>query len=110
MKIKWNFIREVFREIDIIKFFHKFRFIFDIQFHSETREKSLNSIYFFDIYFDNVQNYKKNQTIFQLIKNNRLSSLLIDILSKERVDVASTFRMANVANIAKTTIATTTAA
>lgn len=48
-----------------------------------------------------MQKYKKHQAIFQAGKENRPNTLFIDILGKERVGVAPTLGMDNIANAAK---------
>ena len=50
----------------------------------------MDSAYLFDMYIENVQRYKKNQAVYPAGKDNRPSPLLVDILSKERVGVATT--------------------
>lgn len=67
--------------------FHTSRPIFGTQFHPEARGGPLDSAYLFDTYLDNVQKFKKNQTVMQPTRDNRASPLLIDILGKERVGV-----------------------
>jgi carbamoyl-phosphate synthase small subunit len=80
---------------------HKSRPIFGTQFHPEARGGPLDSSYLFDSYLNSVQKFKKNQAVFQPARDNRPSPLLIDILGKERVGVAPTLGMANMANLAK---------
>lgn len=94
--------RESCRHTDIVGIIHKSRPIFGTQFHPEARGGPLDSAYLFDNYLDSVQNFKKHQTVFQPTRDNRPSPLLIDILGKERVGVAPTLGMANMANVAKT--------
>ena len=67
---------------------HKTRPIFSTQFHPEAKGGPMDSSYLFDMYFENVQRYKKNQAVFSPSRDNRPSPLLVDILSKERVGVA----------------------
>jgi carbamoyl-phosphate synthase small subunit len=50
----------------------------------------MDSSYLFDMYIENVQQYKNNQAIYPTGKDNRPSPLLVDILSKERVGVHPT--------------------
>ncbi|KAL9101516.1 MAG: hypothetical protein Q9187_009239 [Circinaria calcarea] len=73
---------------------HKSRPIFSTQFHPEARGGPLDSSYLFDAYLDSVQKYKHNQAIFSPTRDSRPSPLLVDILAKERVDVAPTTGMA----------------
>lgn len=73
---------------------HKSRPIFSTQFHPEARGGPLDSSYLFDAYLDSVQKYKHNQAIFSPTRDSRPSPLLVDILAKERVDVAPTAGMA----------------
>ncbi len=49
----------------------------------------MDSSYLFDMYIENVQRYKNNQTVYPagVGKDNRPSPLLVDLLSKERVGV-----------------------
>ncbi len=49
----------------------------------------MDSSYLFDMYLDNVNRYKNNQAVFSPARDNRPSPLLVDILSKERVGVAT---------------------
>ncbi|KAI9875061.1 MAG: Multifunctional pyrimidine synthesis protein CAD [Pleopsidium flavum] len=79
---------------------HKSRPIFSTQFHPEAKGGPLDSSYLFDAYLDSVQKYKRNQTIFQPKRDSRPSPLLVDILSKERVDVQPTIGMDNMARAA----------
>jgi carbamoyl-phosphate synthase small subunit len=65
---------------------HKTRPIFSTQFHPEAKGGPMDSSYLFDMYIENVQRHKKNQTVYPA-KDNRPSPLLVDILSKERVGV-----------------------
>ena len=67
---------------------HKTRPIVSFQFHPEARGGPMDSSYLFDMYLEDVQRYKKIQAVFSPAKDNRPSPLLVDILSKERVDVA----------------------
>jgi carbamoyl-phosphate synthase small subunit len=48
----------------------------------------MDSAYLFDMYLENVQRYKKTQTVFSPTRDSRPSPLLVDILSKERIGVA----------------------
>lgn len=66
---------------------HKSRPIFSIQFHPEAKGGPLDSSYLFDAYLDSVRKYKRSQAQFQPHRENTISPLLVDILSKERVDV-----------------------
>jgi carbamoyl-phosphate synthase small subunit len=69
---------------------HKSRPIFSTQFHPEAKGGPLDSSYLFDIYLDSVSKYKKNQSIFQPMRESRPSPLLVDLLPNERVGVAPT--------------------
>lgn len=69
---------------------HKSRPIFSTQFHPEAKGGPLDSSYLFDIYLDSVYKYKKNQSVFQPMRESRPSPLLVDLLPKERVGVAPT--------------------
>jgi carbamoyl-phosphate synthase small subunit len=79
---------------------HKTRPIFSTQFHPEAKGGPMDSAYLFDMYIENVQRYKKNQAVYPTGKDNRPSPLLVDILSKERVGVAPTQTMENMARAA----------
>ena len=76
---------------------HKSRPIFSTQFHPEARGGPLDSSYLFDTYLESVARYKKSQTIFQPNRDNKPSPLLKDLLAKERVGVAPTLGMENMA-------------
>jgi len=56
----------------------------------------MDSSYLFDMYIENVQRYKQNQAVHSSGRDNKPSPLLVDILGKERVDVAPTKPTANV--------------
>ncbi|KAK3167576.1 Multifunctional pyrimidine synthesis protein CAD [Lepraria neglecta] len=76
---------------------HKSRPIFSTQFHPEARGGPLDSSYLFDSYLESVARYKESQTIFQPNRDNKPSPLLKDLLAKERVGVAPTLGMENMA-------------
>jgi carbamoyl-phosphate synthase small subunit len=75
---------------------HKSRPIFSTQFHPEAKGGPMDSAYLFDMYLENVQRYKKSQAIFSPARDSRPSTVLVDILSKERVGVASSQAAENV--------------
>lgn len=68
-----------------------------IRFHPEARGGPLDSSYLFDKYLESVAMYKKSQAIFQPNRDNKPSPLLKDLLAHERVGVAPTLGMENVA-------------
>ena len=76
---------------------HESRPIFSTQFHPEARGGPLDSSYLFDSYLESVARYKESQTIFQPNRDNKPSPLLKDLLAKERVGVAPTLGMENMA-------------
>lgn len=76
---------------------HKSRPIFSTQFHPEAKGGPLDSSYLFDIYIDSVKKYKNSQLAFHPTRETIPSPLLVDLLPKERVDVAPTIGMQNVA-------------
>ena len=76
---------------------HKSRPIFSTQFHPEARGGPLDSSYLFDTYLESVKRYKESQAIFQPNRDNKPSPLLVDLLGKERVGVAPTLGMENMA-------------
>ena len=79
-------------EVDIwIGMIHKSRPIFSTQFHPEARGGPLDSSYLFEMYLENVQRFKKNQSILQPTRDNRPSPLLVDMFAKERVGVETDF-------------------
>ena len=80
---------------------HKSRPIFSTQFHPEAKGGPLDSSYLFEAYLDSVQNYKKHQAIFVPHRDSRISPLLVDLLSKERVGVVPTTGMNNMAAAAR---------
>ncbi len=80
---------------------HKSRPIFSTQFHPEAKGGPLDSSFLFDAYLESVKRYKENQAIIQPHRNNKPSPLLIDLLGKERVGVAPTLGMENMARAAK---------
>lgn len=80
---------------------HKSRPIFGTQFHPEARGGPLDSSYLFDTYLDSVQKYKSDQAQFQPARNSKPSQMLVDLLAKDRVGVAPTIGMANMANMAR---------
>lgn len=88
---------------------HKSRPIFGTQFHPEARGGPLDSSYLFDTYLDSVQKYKRDQAQFQPTRNNKPSQMLVDLLAKDRVGVAPTIGMANMANVARADAAAATA-
>lgn len=71
---------------------HASRPIFSTQFHPEARGGPLDSSYLFDMYLDNVRKYKETAHHILPQKEGRPSPLLVDMLAKERVDVAPDFR------------------
>lgn len=91
---------------------HKSRPIFSIQFHPEAKGGPLDSSYLFDAYLDSVNKYKHSQTQFQPGREKTVSPLLVDMLSKERVDVTPELglRMRAEAAAAAATAAAATAA
>ncbi|KAL2043756.1 hypothetical protein N7G274_003275 [Stereocaulon virgatum] len=76
---------------------HKSRPIFSTQFHPEARGGPLDSSYLFDDYLVSVARYKESQAMFQPDRDNKPSPLLKDLLAKERVGVAPTLGMENMA-------------
>lgn len=84
---------------------HKSRPIFSTQFHPEAKGGPLDSSYLFEIYLDSVQQYKRTQANLSPMRDSRPSPLLVDILSKERVDVAPTIGMDNIAATARAAVA-----
>jgi carbamoyl-phosphate synthase small subunit len=76
---------------------HKSRPIFSTQFHPEARGGPLDSSYLFDDYLISVARYKESQAMFQPDRDNKPSPLLKDLLAKERVGVAPTLGMENMA-------------
>ncbi|KAI6247595.1 Carbamoyl-phosphate synthase arginine-specific small chain [Erysiphe necator] len=68
---------------------HRTRPIFSIQFHPEAKGGPMDSAYLFDMYIENLLRYNKIKSIYPTGdgKDNRPNSLLVDILSKERVGV-----------------------
>ena len=85
---------------------HKSRPIFSTQFHPEAKGGPQDSTYLFEAYIESVRRYKKTQAIFQPSRDNKPSPLLVDMLAKERVGVAPTLGMENMAreNAAKETL------
>lgn len=67
---------------------HKTRPIFSTQFHPEAKGGPEDSRYLFDMYLENVKRYKESQHGLAGGRESRISPLLVDILSKERVGVA----------------------
>jgi carbamoyl-phosphate synthase small subunit len=57
----------------------------------------MDSSYLFDAYIESVQRYKSGQSTYSPQRDNKPSPLLVDLLAKERVGVAPTQGMANVA-------------
>jgi carbamoyl-phosphate synthase small subunit len=88
---------------------HKSRPIFSTQFHPEAKGGPMDSAYLFDMYLENVQRYKKNQTVFSPARDSRPSPLLVDILSKERIGVAPSQAAENAFRPAVATAAATAA-
>ncbi|EAA63928.1 hypothetical protein AN2243.2 [Aspergillus nidulans FGSC A4] len=86
---------------------HKSRPIFSTQFHPEAKGGPLDSSYLFDIYIDSVKKYKNSQLAFHPSRETIPSPLLVDLLPKERVDVAPTIGMQNVAAAAAAAAAAT---
>jgi carbamoyl-phosphate synthase small subunit len=76
---------------------HKTRPIFSLQYHPEARGGPLDTSYLFEAYLDSVTKYKQSQMIFSPARDSRPSPLLVDILAKERVGVAPTIGMSNMA-------------
>ncbi|MCJ1440958.1 MAG: Multifunctional pyrimidine synthesis protein CAD [Stictis urceolatum] len=76
---------------------HKSRPIFSTQFHPEAKGGPQDSSYLFDGYLESVRRYKDSQLALSPQKENRPSPLLVDLLAKDRVGVAPTQGMANVA-------------
>jgi carbamoyl-phosphate synthase small subunit len=66
---------------------HKTRPIFSTQFHPEAKGGPMDSSYLFDMYIENLQRFKANQTTNSRFNDNRPNPLLVDLLSKERVGV-----------------------
>jgi len=79
---------------------HKSRPIFSTQFHPEAKGGPLDSSYLFDAYLESVKRYKENQAVIQPHRDNKPSPLLKDLLAKERVGVAPTLGMENMARAA----------
>jgi len=79
---------------------HRTRPIFSTQFHPEAKGGPMDSSYLFDMYIENVKRYKNSQAVYATGKDNRPSPLLVDILSKERVGVAPSPRVENLARAA----------
>ena len=67
---------------------HATRPIFSLQFHPEAKGGPQDSAYLFDSYLDSVTRYKNSQVTHAPGRENRPSPLLVDLLAKERVDVA----------------------
>ena len=57
----------------------------------------MDSNYLFDNYLESVKRYKDSQAILQPNRDNRPNPLLRDLLAKERVGVAPTLGMENMA-------------
>lgn len=66
---------------------HATRPIFSTQFHPEAKGGPLDSSYLFDMYLDNVHQYRQSQAAFQPQRDSKPSPLLVDLLAKERVGV-----------------------
>jgi carbamoyl-phosphate synthase small subunit len=84
---------------------HKSRPIYSTQFHPEAKGGPMDSAYLFDMYLENVQRYKKNQAVFSPARDSRPSPLLVDILSKERIGVATSQAVENLLQTAVATAA-----
>lgn len=57
----------------------------------------MDSAYLFDTYLESVLKYKEGQSVFQPTRDSTPSSMLVDLLAKERVGVAPTIGMSNIA-------------
>ncbi|KAK5944831.1 Multifunctional pyrimidine synthesis protein CAD [Knufia obscura] len=66
---------------------HKSRPIFSTQFHPEAKGGPMDSSYLFDMYVDNVKQYKESQAAISPSRQSLPNPLLVDLLSKERVGV-----------------------
>jgi carbamoyl-phosphate synthase small subunit len=64
---------------------HTSKPIFSTQFHPEAKGGPLDSSYLFDKYFDNIRAYKQEQNELVGVVSNKPNDLLVNILSKERV-------------------------
>ena len=84
---------------------HKTRPIFSTQFHPEARGGPLDSSYLFEAYLESVSRYKNNQAIFQPKRDNKPNAMMMDILGNERVGVAPTVGMANLARVTQQSVA-----
>lgn len=67
---------------------HTSRPIMSTQFHPEAKGGPLDSSFLFDAYLDQVAAFKAEQSLSAPGRVGRPSPLLVDILSKQRVDVA----------------------
>ena len=81
---------------------HASRPIFSTQFHPEAKGGPLDSSYLFEAYLDSVKKYRESQLLLfgdrPGVEAGRPSPLLGDLLGSERVGVAPTQGMENVAN------------
>ena len=66
---------------------HKSRPIFSTQFHPEAKGGPLDSAFLFETYLESVRRYKRGQSKLQPNRDTKMSPLLSDLLSKERVGV-----------------------
>ena len=66
---------------------HKSRPIFGTQFHPEAKGGPLDSAFLFETYLESVRRYRRGQSKLQPNRDTRMSPLLGDLLSKERVGV-----------------------
>ncbi|KAL6718694.1 Multifunctional pyrimidine synthesis protein CAD [Lecanora helva] len=79
---------------------HISRPIMTTQFHPEAKGGPMDSAYLFDNYLESVKRYRDTQAILQPQRDNKPSSLLRDLLGKERVGVVPTLGMESMARAA----------
>ncbi|KAL9058907.1 MAG: hypothetical protein Q9162_001463 [Coniocarpon cinnabarinum] len=66
---------------------HKSRPIFSTQFHPEAKGGPLDSAFLFETYLESVRRYKRGMSKLQPNRDTRMSPLVTDIISKERIGV-----------------------
>lgn len=71
----------------VIGMIHATRQIMSTQFHPEAKGGPLDSSFLFDSYLSQVENFKNEQVRFEPSRSGRPNSLLVDLLSKQRVGV-----------------------